>query len=323
MLRTCTFSLRYSQVFSVLNVSSLRQITSKAHDPLRILFCGSDEFSITPLEALNSTRRALPSVISSIEVLCRSDKPTGRGYKGFREGPAPLHHTLLDDRKRTGVTLQTLHPTQFDGGRIIAQTPFPGIEHSANTVEDLRNLAARLGAQMLIQVIEESLFVPPIVEVGWCKDAEEYSVFKRAVKIGPEDRHLDWAQWTARDILRRQQIIGPLWNFTDASFNTRSGDRKESRRIIWEGGFRLEKDFHLFLPVGHPVIIGLHGHRQSVCVGTCDGNTLIAGNVKIEGERTADAFDAVRRTGLAPIPKAMDKLRQSPHDFVTFHSPLK
>ncbi|KAL8711325.1 MAG: hypothetical protein Q9220_004222 [cf. Caloplaca sp. 1 TL-2023] len=238
-------------------------------------------------------------------------------------GPAPLHHTLLEDRKRTGVTLQTLHPTQFDGGKIIAQTPFPGIEHNAKTVEDLRVLTARLGAQMLIQVIDESLFVPPIAEVGWCRDTETPSRFKRALKIGSEDRHLDWAQWTAQDILRRQQIIGPLWNITDASSKARSGNRREARRIIWEGGFRLENDFHIFPPVGHPIVIGLHGHTQSVCIRTCDGNTLIARNVKLEGESTSDVFDAVRRAGLAPVPKAMDKLRQSPHDFVSFHSPLK
>lgn len=77
-------------------------------------------------------------------------------------GPAPLHHTLLQGRETTGVTLQTLHPKHFDDGEIIAQTPYPGIKHGAKTVEELRDLLAPIGAQMLVQAIKDRSFVPPI-----------------------------------------------------------------------------------------------------------------------------------------------------------------
>jgi methionyl-tRNA formyltransferase len=59
----------------------------KASDPLRILFCGSDEFSAASLSALQLEHARNPSLIQSIDVLVRPPKPTGRGYKVLREVP--------------------------------------------------------------------------------------------------------------------------------------------------------------------------------------------------------------------------------------------
>lgn len=55
--------------------------------PLRVLFCGSDEFSISGLRALNDLRQTTndPSVFGSIDVVCRPSKRTGRGLKTLRE----------------------------------------------------------------------------------------------------------------------------------------------------------------------------------------------------------------------------------------------
>ena len=33
-----------------------------------------------------------------------------------------------------------------------------------------------------------------------------------APKLSPDDRRVDWNAWTAQDILRRQRVLGPLWN---------------------------------------------------------------------------------------------------------------
>lgn len=59
----------------------------KASEPLRILFCGSDEFSAASLRALNAERARNPALIQSIDVVVRPPKPTGRGYKVLREVP--------------------------------------------------------------------------------------------------------------------------------------------------------------------------------------------------------------------------------------------
>ncbi|KAI1340382.1 Formyltransferase [Xylariaceae sp. FL0016] len=56
-------------------------------DPLRILFCGSDEFSSVALEALVTEKSTNPDLIESIDVVVRPGKRTGRGYKTIRHPP--------------------------------------------------------------------------------------------------------------------------------------------------------------------------------------------------------------------------------------------
>lgn len=55
-------------------------------EPLRILFCGSDEFSITSLRALHKEHKRDKALIESIDVVCRPAKPVGRGLRHTREG---------------------------------------------------------------------------------------------------------------------------------------------------------------------------------------------------------------------------------------------
>ena len=58
----------------------------KHADPLRILFCGSDEFSIASLRALHDAQHSTPDLIEDVHVAHRPAKPTGRGLKTLREG---------------------------------------------------------------------------------------------------------------------------------------------------------------------------------------------------------------------------------------------
>ena len=59
---------------------------TRQHEPLRILFCGADQFSIYSLKALHRLQCARPDKIASIDVLCRNDKRVGRGLKHVQEG---------------------------------------------------------------------------------------------------------------------------------------------------------------------------------------------------------------------------------------------
>ncbi|KAL2192026.1 hypothetical protein L209DRAFT_92501 [Thermothelomyces heterothallicus CBS 203.75] len=59
----------------------------KNSDPLRVLFCGSDEFSCASLQALHDEHKINSTLIRSIDVVVRPGKPTGRGYKVMREVP--------------------------------------------------------------------------------------------------------------------------------------------------------------------------------------------------------------------------------------------
>lgn len=85
-------SLRYSALLVLRNqlrctrANGRRWYSDKPIDPLRILFCGSDEFSIASLKALHAEQLRAPQSIKSIDVVCRPGKRVGRGLKQFREG---------------------------------------------------------------------------------------------------------------------------------------------------------------------------------------------------------------------------------------------
>lgn len=69
-----------------LSRNHLRCLSGRAEDPLRILFCGSDRFSIASLNALVYAQQSVPGLIGEIHVAHRPAKPTGRGLRTLREG---------------------------------------------------------------------------------------------------------------------------------------------------------------------------------------------------------------------------------------------
>lgn len=350
---------------------AFRLYTTRAHDPLRILFCGSDEFSIASLKALHAYHLKQPERISSIDVVCRPGKKVGRGMKKIREvpiketasalslpiheidtftgwtppvtphgpinliiavsfglfvpprilnaahygglnvhpsllpdfrGPAPLHHTLLAGRSLTGVTLQTLHHKNFDHGVILSQTPEPGIEIPSPdfcTVPELLDLVAPKGAQLLVDGINDGLFVPPVKAAGWVP-TEGNKDLVHAAKIKPEDRHIDWPNWTMQDITRRSRVIGPLWS--RALVPTNVSDASPSfyqKRVILTQVEEVDppkgsNSFSLvpglpFTNASHPV-----GPKKgrALYVYTRDGKVLRIDQMKVEGEAVAEGLRA-------------------------------
>lgn len=76
-----------SATYCVGRACQKRSYASQAtFEPLRILFCGSDEFSITSLRALYKEHERDKALIESIDVVCRPAKPVGRGHQEIREG---------------------------------------------------------------------------------------------------------------------------------------------------------------------------------------------------------------------------------------------
>ncbi|KAK8084796.1 methionyl-tRNA formyltransferase [Apiospora hydei] len=63
------------------------QQQKKQSDALRILFCGSDEFSSASLRALHEEKERNPGLIESIDVVVRPGKRVGRGLKLMQHPP--------------------------------------------------------------------------------------------------------------------------------------------------------------------------------------------------------------------------------------------
>ncbi|RAH83347.1 methionyl-tRNA formyltransferase [Aspergillus japonicus CBS 114.51] len=354
--------------------SANRYLATKAYDPLRILFCGSDEFSIASLKALHAEHLSRPDRIASIDIVCRPGKRVGRGLKKIQEvpikaaatdlalpiheidtfrgwtppvlpkgpinlivavsfglfvppriingakygglnvhpsllpdfrGPAPLHHTLLHNRTRTGVTLQTLHLKHFDHGTILAQTPFPGFDipnPDSCTVQELLDVVAPKGAEILVEGIRKGLFVPPLQDVGRSSSAEVGTLI-HAAKIMPEDRHIDWTKWTLHEIQRRHHVVGPLWSKSLVANGTSGGKPGfQNLRVIFSEfeEVPLLKGCDKFSVVpGLPFVdsalpIELD-KGKGVYVFTRDHKLVRIHQMKVEGGLTTDALRAARK----------------------------
>lgn len=88
--------------YGVYNCVHMRQVPrcrhfsiDKTRDPLRILFCGSDAFSIASLKALYRQHIDDANLIASIDVVCKTPKATGRGLKTVRQGQHQSNHIVI------------------------------------------------------------------------------------------------------------------------------------------------------------------------------------------------------------------------------------
>ncbi|OTA03652.1 hypothetical protein A9Z42_0040830 [Trichoderma parareesei] len=81
-----TFAPRLRSAFLQRRCSS-SEITRKASDPLRILFCGSDAFSCESLRALHREHETNRGLVESLDVMVLPPRRTGRGFKEIKEVP--------------------------------------------------------------------------------------------------------------------------------------------------------------------------------------------------------------------------------------------
>ncbi|KHJ35412.1 putative methionyl-trna formyltransferase [Erysiphe necator] len=254
--------------------------STRVSEPLRILFCGSDEFSSASLISLKEEKTKNPGLIRSIDVLCRPAKKVGRGMKKFAEvpikavaqdigfpvhetekldqwelprpegddinlviavsfglflparilrlvkygglnlhpsilpnfrGAAPIERTLMTGYGFTGVTLQTLDYKKFDHGIVIAQTkPWLKVPDLC-TYARLLDIVTPIAANMLVESLNQRLFVPPLKNMGWVPQANEKLFY--ANKITPEDKKMPWRSKNVTDgIVRTYNALGCLWS---------------------------------------------------------------------------------------------------------------
>lgn len=200
------------------------------------------------------------------------------------------------------MTLQTLHHKSFDHGTILSQTPAPGFDipnPDTCTVPELLDLVAPKGAQLLVDGIKNGLFVPPVTDAGW-RSAEGADNLIHAGKIKPEDRHIDWANWTLLDIDRRNRVLGALWNKALVSTNPADGTPSfHQKRVILTETEEVDpprgSDRFAVVP-GLPFANAPHPVEpkkgRALHVFTNDGKVLRINQMKVEGEPAADGLRA-------------------------------
>ena len=152
------------------------------------------------------------------------------------------------------------------------------------------------GAELLLEGIRKGLFVPEKENPDVIQIEQTTKSLRRAPKITPEDRHINWNTWSADEIIRRHRVIGPLWN-TASSY---SDGKITEKRIIWVSGFsRSQTPSRPSLGAGTPFVEQPpDSNLLALAVRTCDAALLRIDKAKIEGGGTQDACLAVRRAGM-------------------------
>lgn len=140
-------------------------------------------------------------------------------------GASPLQYALLNHDRFTGVTVQTLHPTEFDKGEIVDQTPELPIDDN-ETLISLRDRLSIKGGELLASVIAKGLFMNPHFASSY-----EYSY---APKIKPCMNEINWQGETAFQIERKFNTLGPLFSFKEMKIKKkRKPIVHEYRRVIF------------------------------------------------------------------------------------------
>ena len=236
------------------------------------------------------------------------EKPADTNLYSLR-GPAPLHHTLLAGHTRTGVTLQTLDFKHFDHGVILDQTPPPGFEipnPNSCTVPELLKLVTPKAAQMLVNGIRNGVFVPPVKDASWRSSKGEQKLI-HATKIAPEDRHINWRDWSLAEIFKRNRVLGPLWSL--ARVGEQDHDRPPiMKRIIFteieeaDPPEVLKADGSLIHEPGLPFVNDNQptepGQLKRLYICTSDSKFICLRQVKVEGQQATDGVRAGLKAGI-------------------------
>lgn len=195
-------------------------------------------------------------------------------------GPAPIEHAILKGRHHTGVSIQTLHPAHFDRGTILAQTPSPGVEilHGM-TSATLQRLLAEMGAELLLHVLRERKFVPPLDDVGWYSKLHGAKrPVDHAEKITKQHRFVDFGRHAMHQILAIQRALGDPWCILP------NGDRLILHHVAHTGEARpLQREPGIWVQRGHdhPSFQSADGKVGAILESTYAGSKKGQGNAKL------------------------------------------
>jgi len=196
-------------------------------------------------------------------------------------GPAPLQHTLLHDIRKTGISLQTLHPKKFDRGHVIAQDAFELSDDLRQSYTEFREHMAERGAKLLIDNLRTGAFIPPYAPA----DNRVIATASEAPKLSKEDAHVDWQKWSSDYILRAQKAMGTLWSvWKYDTLDKASGKvERKSLRIQWHDLSMQENESPDKNHDAKPGIPLVQQHLGAIL--TSDGKLLSPQSVTIEGRK--------------------------------------
>lgn len=163
-------------------------------------------------------------------------------------GSSPIQYALMNDDAFTGVTVQTLHPTKFDHGDILAQSKEVPIKDDDNYAS-LEEKLGVIGGELLVDVLENGKFIAGKSNSVVFRNNYSYS---SAFKIEPSMTRVLWDQ-SSRQIKRRFDALGPL--YTHISCNTKDPNVTITKRVLLNEISQSSDEFHIDGGVGSFALI--------------------------------------------------------------------
>ncbi|ODV77802.1 Formyltransferase [Suhomyces tanzawaensis NRRL Y-17324] len=140
-------------------------------------------------------------------------------------GSSPLQYALMKNDSYTGCTVQTLHPTKFDKGDILIQSEEIPIEHEDN-FDSLQYKLGRIGANLLIKVISEDMYLSPKERVP----QKKYE-FSLAAKIPAGRAEILWSKYTTLHIISLTKALGTLFSYKQVCIKRKKADVNELQKV--------------------------------------------------------------------------------------------
>lgn len=324
-----------------------QRLIHNKYDPLNIAFFGSGNFSVASLNKILELKDRCPEKVSSVKVITRSIKPSGRYMKTLSElpvsefamnhdipilradssneileliggnnfnltiavsygklipaaflnsctygglnvhpsllpkysGSSPIQYALLNDDKTTGVTVQTLHPTKFDHGKIIAQSYEMEIKDGDN-FDSLSDKLAQEGGDLLLEVINKGLFLNTSLP-----NNNERSI---APKIDKSRSQALWHDYSARQVKRLYDALGPIYTFLNTRTKKKGRFVEEKKRVILSSVTELsdqQDKLQLLYPGDFAVI------KDGLCI-KCKKGFVLVQKIKLQtrGDESPEKF---------------------------------
>lgn len=196
-------------------------------------------------------------------------------------GASPLQYSLLNEDEYTGVTIQTLHPTEFDKGQIVDQSDRIQIL-PREKLASLTDRLAKVGADMLVKTLSNGSYKNP-------NFVSDYN-YSYAEKITPAMKEIDWNATTS-SITARYNALGPLHSYKEIKVKQRRKPLVHAfRRVIF---YDIEhSDAIEGLKPGEFIL-----ENDSMKIQTSDGS-IVPKSLQFEFQKREDA-----RTFIESLPK--------------------
>lgn len=163
------------------------------------------------------------------------------------KGSAPIQYTLLNRDPVTGVSIQTLHPSKFDHGEVIAQTPELSVSELLGRhgnqenefgygevvgepwkTETLLHELGTIGAELLSNVLTKRQYITRDNSIRLYESS-------MAPTIKTTDKQIKWATQSANKITNMVDVLGPLYAFkqTQVGKKHKSATEFADKRVLF------------------------------------------------------------------------------------------